>query len=84
MIRLGKVYGNMMVDVQPTNAKLRRRALRILQHASGADTESARVALEATGYDVKTSLVMLLTGADVDEARRRLEAAGGLVQRASI
>ena len=84
MIRLGKVYGNMMVDVQPTNAKLRRRALRILQHASGADTESARVALEATGYDVKTSLVMLLTGADVDEARGRLEAAGGLVRRASI
>ena len=84
MIRLGKVYGNLMVDVQPTNAKLRRRALRILRDASGADAESARAALKATDYDVKTSLVMLLTGADSDEARRRLDAADGFVRRASV
>ena len=83
LVRLGHVYRNLMVNVQMSNAKLRRRALRILLDASGTDAESARAALEATGYDVKTSLVMLLTGADVDEARRRLEAAGGLVRRAS-
>lgn len=83
MIRLGKVYGNLMVDVQPTNAKLRLRALRILREASGVDDKSARAALEATGNQVKPALVMLLTGVDADEARRRLAATGGFVRRAA-
>jgi N-acetylmuramic acid 6-phosphate etherase len=82
MIRLGKVYGNLMVDVQPTNAKLQRRAVRILQEATGADAEAARQALEATGYEVKPALVMLLTQVDETEARRRLAAAQGLVRQA--
>lgn len=83
MIRLGKVYGNLMVDVQPTNAKLRRRAVRILQQAAGADKESAQCALEATGYEVKPALVMLLTGVSAAEARRRLAPAEGFVCRAA-
>jgi len=82
MIRLGKVYGNLMVDVQPTNAKLRRRAVRILQQAAGADPQAAQAALEATGYQVKPALVMLLAGVDAVEARRRLSAADGFVRRA--
>lgn len=82
MVRLGKVYGNLMVDMQPTNAKLRRRAVGILRQAAGADAETARAALEATGYEVKPALVMLLAGVDAVEARRRLASAGGLVRRA--
>ena len=82
MVQLGKVYGNLMVDMQPTNAKLRRRAVRILRQAAGADPETARAALEATGYEVKPALVMLLAGVDADQARQRLTAAGGLVRRA--
>jgi N-acetylmuramic acid 6-phosphate etherase len=82
MIRLGKVYGNLMVDVQPTNAKLRRRAVRILQEAAGADPQAAQAALEATGYQVKPALVMLLAAVDADEARRRLSAADGFVRHA--
>ena len=82
MIRLGKVHGNLMVDVQPTNAKLRHRAVRILQEAAGVDPETARRALEAAGYEVKPALVMLLADVDAKEARRRLMAAKGLVRQA--
>ena len=82
MIRLGKVYDNLMVDVQPSNAKLRQRAVHILQDATGADLETARCALEATGYAVKLALVMLLAGVDAAEAQRRLAAAKGSVRRA--
>jgi N-acetylmuramic acid 6-phosphate etherase len=82
MIRLGKVYGNLMVDLNPSNAKLRRRALRILREASGADEPEARRALEACDYAVKPALVMLLAGVDAAEARLRLDAAGGFVRRA--
>jgi N-acetylmuramic acid 6-phosphate etherase len=82
MIRLGKVYGNLMVDVQPTNAKLRERAARILQQAAGVDPETAREALTATGYEVKPALVMVLAGVDAGEAHRRLAAAGGFVRQA--
>ncbi|MFN2154533.1 MAG: N-acetylmuramic acid 6-phosphate etherase [Anaerolineae bacterium] len=82
MIRLGKVYGNLMVDVRPTNDKLRRRAARILQQAAGVDADTARAALEETGYEVKPALVMLLSGVDAGEAQRRLDKAGGFVRRA--
>jgi N-acetylmuramic acid 6-phosphate etherase len=82
MVRLGKVYGNLMVDVQPTNAKLQHRAVRILQEATGADAEAARQALETTGYEVKPALVMLLAQVDEAEARRRLAAAQGFVRQA--
>jgi len=82
MVRLGKVYGNLMVDVRPTNAKLRRRAVRILQEAAGVDAATALRTLKTTGYEIKPALVMLLTGCDLDEAGRRLAAAGGFVRRA--
>jgi N-acetylmuramic acid 6-phosphate etherase len=82
MIRLGKVYGNLMVDLRPTNAKLRRRAVRILEQAAGVDAGRAGQALDAAEGQVKTALVMLLTGLAVDEARRRLDAANGFVRYA--
>ncbi len=82
MVRLGKVYGNLMVDVQPGNAKLRGRATRILQQAAGVDEARAVAALEASGYEVKPALVMLLAGVDADEARARLAAADGFVRDA--
>ena len=77
MVRLGKIYGNLMVDLMATNAKLRRRAVKLTQHASGADEASALQALEQTGMQVKTAIVMLRGGLDVDAARARLEAADG-------
>jgi N-acetylmuramic acid 6-phosphate etherase len=82
MIRLGKVYDNLMVDVQPTNVKLRHRAIHILREAAGVDSEAARRALKATEDQIKPALVMLLTGVDADEARQRLAAAKGFVRRA--
>lgn len=82
MVRLGKVYGNLMVDVQPGNVKLRGRAARILQQAAGVDEASAVAALERSGYEVKPALVMLLAGVDADEARARLAAADGFVRDA--
>jgi N-acetylmuramic acid 6-phosphate etherase len=82
MIRLGKVYGNLMIDVQPTNAKLRQRAVRILTQAAGVDEQTAQRALEATGYKVKPALVMLLAGVNAQEARKRLTATHGLVRHA--
>jgi N-acetylmuramic acid 6-phosphate etherase len=84
MIRLGKVYGNLMVDVQPTNAKLRHRAVRILTQAAGVDAQTAQDALDATGYEVKPALVVLLAGVDAQEARDRLEAAHGRVRHAVL
>ena len=71
-----------MVDVQATNAKLRRRAERMLQEAAEVDAETARRALDATGYAVKPALVMLRAGVDAAEAQRRLDDAGGSVRRA--
>jgi len=83
MVQLGKVYGNLMVDVRPTNAKLRRRAARILQEAAAVDPETARQALQATGYRVKPALVMLLTGASVESAQALLDQNNGSVRRAT-
>ncbi|MEF2277328.1 N-acetylmuramic acid 6-phosphate etherase [Deinococcus sp. YIM 134068] len=77
MVRLGKVYGNLMVDVRASNAKLEGRALRLTRHATGAGEEEARAALAAAGGRVKTAIVMLRLGVDAAEADARLMAAGG-------
>jgi N-acetylmuramic acid 6-phosphate etherase len=52
MIQLGKTYGNLMVDVQPTNEKLRHRAVTIVARVTGLATDEARRLLEAAGYEV--------------------------------
>lgn len=82
MVRLGKTYGPYMVDVRATNAKLRRRALRIVQQITRADEASSAAALEATRGRVKPAVVMLLGGCDAEEAERRLDAAAGRVREA--
>ena len=82
MVRLHKVYGNLMVDLRATNAKLVQRALRLTMRASGADGAAAGAALAACGHHVKTAIVMLKAGVDVAEATRRLVAADGSVHGA--
>lgn len=82
MVRLNKVYGNLMVDLRATNAKLVKRALRLTVRASGADETAAQAALQAAGQRVKTAIVMLKAGVDAATAEARLAAAGGSVQRA--
>jgi N-acetylmuramic acid 6-phosphate etherase len=71
MIRLGKVYGNLMVDVQPTNRKLVQRARNIVREATGAGAEEAAVALERYG-STKAAILGLLTGLDVPRAHELL------------
>lgn len=80
MIRLGKTYGNLMVDVQPTNEKLKVRAVKIVSEATGLTTEDAKVALAAADGDVKAAIVSTLTGFDVDTARAQIESANGRIR----
>jgi len=82
MVRLHKVYGNLMVDLRATNAKLVRRALQLTVRATGASEDSAQAALAACGVRVKVAIVMLRAGVDAAEAERRLEAAAGSVAQA--
>ncbi|OBH81176.1 N-acetylmuramic acid 6-phosphate etherase [Mycobacterium sp. E2989] len=82
MIALGKAYGPRMVDVRPTSAKLRRRAVRIVRDAAGVDEDSAAEALEAAGGHAKTAIVALLAGVDAAEAAARLDRARGRVRAA--
>ena len=79
MVKLHKVYGNLMVDVRASNAKLVQRALRLTMLASGADEASAQSALTASAMRVKLAVVMLKAGIDAPEAERRLDAAQGSV-----
>lgn len=74
MVRLHKVYGNLMVDVKATNAKLRRRALALAVRASGAPESAAQAALEAAEGQVKLAILMLRLGLDAASARARLAA----------
>jgi N-acetylmuramic acid 6-phosphate etherase len=82
MVRLGKTFGNLMVGVVASNAKLRGRARRAVSLATGATETDAEAALEAAGGDVKVAIVSLLSRVDADSARSRLEAADGVVRRA--
>ena len=82
MVRLGKVYGNLMVDVQPTNEKLVDRAVRIVAEATGCPEDEAQRALAASDGHAKTAIVMILRGVGVSEARERLARADGFVRQA--
>ena len=79
MIKLGKVYGNLMVDVKPSNEKLIRRCVTIVCAAAECDEATAVVALEACDYRPKTAIVMVLCGVDADTAREMLQKAGGRI-----
>ena len=82
MVRLGKVYGNRMVDVAVTNAKLEDRALRILEDLGDVPRGEGRSLLERSGGSVKLALLMASQGLDVAAARQRLERCGGQLRLA--
>src|SRR5262249_20689300 len=82
MVRLGKVYGNLMVDVQATNEKLRRRAARLVQQAAAVDGPTAERVRTEAGWEVKTAIVRLRLGVSVAGARARLAAVDGQIRLA--
>lgn len=82
MVQRGKVFQNLMVDMTPTNTKLRDRARRIVAAATEVDDDTAARALEAAGGEAKVAIVTLLTGASPEEARRHLQDAEGQVSEA--
>jgi len=82
MVRLGKVYSNLMVDMRPANRKLLDRARRIVAEAASVSRDKAAEALEAAGGEVKHAIVMAALGCDLPAARRKLESAGGFVRKA--
>lgn len=82
MVGLNKVYGNLMVDLRPVNAKLMHRAISMTMHATGVSEDIARSALVTSGYQVKVAIVVLKCGVGAEAARARLAATGGNVRQA--
>jgi N-acetylmuramic acid 6-phosphate etherase len=82
MVRLGKVHGHHMIDVQVTNAKLRRRAVGIVRDLVGTDEQEAARLLDAAGAEVKTAALMGIAGLGATEARIALASSGGVLRRA--
>ncbi len=82
MIRIGKTFGNLMVDVYATNEKLHARVRRILRHATGEPPDAIEAALAASGGDAKVAIVSLLSRTDAATARERLAAADGVIRKA--
>lgn len=82
MIRLGKSYQNLMVDVKATNKKLVARAARIVMQATDCDKSLATETLEKTDYDVKLAILMLLTGMELSQAKNQLEKQDGFLRKA--
>jgi N-acetylmuramic acid 6-phosphate etherase len=82
MVRLGKTFGNLMVDVQASNEKLRARARRAVAVATAAPEEEVAAAIAAAEGDAKVAIVSLLAGVDAQTARSRLTAARGVIREA--
>lgn len=82
MIQLGKCYQNLMVDVQATNEKLRARAIRIVTESTGCSEVMAETQLKLTHFDVKLTILMLMTGLDQSAARQLLQEQQGYLQKA--
>ncbi len=82
MVRLHKVYGNLMVDVKATNAKLRRRSVQLAMRGSGRGETEAAAAVDAAGGSVKLAILMLRSGLDAERAAQRLEAVDGNLRAA--
>lgn len=82
MIGIGKVYKNLMIDVQATNVKLKERAKRIIMQAADVDAKTAERYYEAARGHVKTAIVMILLQCSYEEAEKRLQKANGFVRRA--
>jgi N-acetylmuramic acid 6-phosphate etherase len=82
MVKLGKTFGNLMVDVQASNEKLRARARRAVAVATAAPEDQVAAAIAAAEGDTKVAIVSLLAGVDVETARSRLSAAHGVIREA--
>jgi N-acetylmuramic acid 6-phosphate etherase len=82
MIRLGRVYKGYMVDVTPSNTKLIKRSLKIIQNITGCTHEKAKTLLKKSGGNVKTALLMNLKGLSYKDAKLHLKQAGGSLKRA--
>lgn len=82
MIRLGKTYGNLMVDLRASNEKLRARSRRIVSLATGAGDETVEAALTQAGDEVKNAILIILAGVDGPAAARLLDEAGGHLRAA--
>lgn len=82
MVRMGKVYQNLMVDVVQTNEKLHARAENIVMQATGVDRAEARRVIDEANGSVKTAITMILANCTAQQAAQRLDAAGGFVRAA--
>ncbi len=82
MVRMNKVYGNLMVDLKPTNAKLVRRAIRLTVLATGSDDATAQSTLESCDFQIKIAIVAILKKMSVADATKELANANGSVRRA--
>ncbi len=82
MVKLGKVYGNLMVDMKPTNEKLRQRAVHIVLQATGCTKEKAAKVLEETHGSSKVAIVCILCNTDTEHAKELLDTGDGCVRKA--
>lgn len=82
MIKLGKVYNGYMVDVIPSNRKLRKRAIRIIQEITGCESEEAETLLDKSGGNAKTSILMYMKGLNCENARELLKLSGDSLRKA--
>ena len=82
MVLTGRVYQNLMVDLQPTNTKLRDRSIRIMMHALSLGSDEAAALYEAAGRDIKAAIVIHKTGATLEAAKNALQQTNGFVNRA--
>lgn len=82
MVKWGKVWQNLMVDMKATNVKLVDRACRMVMEATGVARAEAQAVLEQTGYDVKPAILMILSGLDAETARARLAQHNGFLRAA--
>ena len=82
MVKFGKVYQNLMVDMKATNVKLVDRACRMLMEATGASREAAEIVLKQTDYEVKPAILMVLSGLDAASARAKLDLHHGFLRAA--
>lgn len=81
MVKIGKTYHNLMIDVTPTNEKLKRRAVTIVTEICGCKEATARNVLEANGYKTKHAVLYILYGLDYEEADKLLKQHHGVLRR---
>lgn len=81
MVQIGKVYGNLMVDLQPSNKKLIERSKRIIMQATGTDLETAQRQFENAHHNVKAAIVMILLNCSYDNAIYQLHGAKGFIRK---